>query len=44
MKDKEIAQSYVDAGLAETLEEAMEMLEIDGLLDWQQIEAGEEDA
>jgi hypothetical protein len=40
--DEEIAATYVESGLCETLEEAMEMLETDGLLDWQQIEAGEE--
>ena len=47
--DKEIAQSYVDAGMCDTLQEALNMLDDDGLLDWQQsfwgwdkIEAGEE--
>jgi len=47
--DKEIAQSYVDAGMCDTLQEALDMLEIDGLLEtqqaivgWDTIEAGEE--
>ena len=40
--DEEIAATYVEAGICETLEEALEMLETDGLRGWQQIEAGEE--
>jgi len=49
--DMGVAMSYVMEGLFETVEEALEALELDGLLDaqqaivgWDTIEAGEEDA
>ena len=34
--DMGVAMSYVTEGLCETVEEALETLELDGLLDWQQ--------
>ena len=49
--DMGVAMSYVLEGLFDTVEEALEALELDGLLDnqqkivgWDMIEAGEEDA
>ena len=49
--DMAVAMSYVMEGLCDTLEEALESLEIDGLLDrqqeivgWDRIEPGEDNA
>ena len=40
--DMGVAMSYVTGGLFDTVEEALEALELDGLLDWQQEEVSDE--